>query len=123
MPLRWIDRGRPPEQTNMLFTGIERVYDPKRLRRNERGGEERDCGAKIEVARRQPAGATRETVAHQDSWQSDNQPAQVSCHKRGDGATREVAAQRERHWHNKRGTGAAREVTMQQPTDDAREAQ
>ena len=46
MPLRRIDRGRPPEQTDTLFTGVERVYDPKRLRRNERGGEERDCGAK-----------------------------------------------------------------------------
>ena len=90
----------------MLFTGIERVYDPKRLRRNERGGEERDCGAKIDVARRQPAGATRETVARQDSWQSNNQPAQVSCHKRGGGATREAPAQQERHWCGERGDDA-----------------
>ena len=49
MPLRRIDRGRPPEQTDTLFTGVERVYDPKRLWCNERGGEERDCGAKREV--------------------------------------------------------------------------
>ena len=82
MLLRRIDRGRPPEQTDMLFTGVERVYDPKKLRRNERGGEERDCGAKREVARRQPAGATKETVARQDSWLSDNHPVQV----RGDDA-------------------------------------
>ena len=68
MPLRRIDRGKPPEQTDTLFTGVERVYDPKRLRRNERGGEERDCSTMREVARRQPAGATRETVARQDSW-------------------------------------------------------
>ena len=87
MPLRRIDRGRPPEQTDTLFTGVERVYDPKRLRRNERGGEERDCGAKREVARRQPAGATRETAARQVSWLSDNQPAQVR------GATREAVEQ------------------------------
>ena len=51
VPLRWIDRGRPPKQTDMLFTGVERVYDPKRWRRNERGGKERDCGTKREVAR------------------------------------------------------------------------
>jgi hypothetical protein len=97
----------------MLFTGVERVYDPKRLRRNERGGKERDCGAKREVARQQTAGATRETVARQDSWQSDNHPVQVRRHKRGGGATRE----------DKRGTGAAREVRMQQPTTGKREAQ
>ena len=47
----------------MLFTGVERVYDSKRRRRNERGGEERDSGAKREVARQQPAGVTRETAA------------------------------------------------------------
>jgi hypothetical protein len=46
-----------------LFTGVERVYDSKRRRRNERGGEERDSGAKREVARQR--------------WRSDNQPAQV----------------------------------------------
>ena len=104
MPLWWIDRGRPPSKPIRFLLGVERVYDPKRLRRNERGGEERDCGAKREVARRQPAGATRETAARQDSWRSDNQPAQVRRHKRGDGATREAPA--------KRSTGAAREVTM-----------
>ena len=38
-------------------------------------------------------------------------------HKRGDGATREVAVQPERHRHNKRGTGAAREVTMYHRTN------
>ena len=124
MPLRRIDRGRPPEQTDTLFTGFQRVYDPKRLWCNERGGEERHCGAKREVARRQPSGAARETAARQDSWRSDNQPAQVRRHKeRGGGATREVAEQRERRRHDKRGTGAAREVTMQQPTAGAREAQ
>ena len=106
----------------MLFTGVERVYDPKRLQCNERGGEERDCGAKREVARRQPSDAARETAARQDSWRSDNQPALVRRHKRGVGVTREVA-ERERRRHNKRGTGAAREVTMQQPTAGAREAQ
>ncbi len=66
VPLRRIERGRPSEQTDMLFTGVERVYDSKRLQRNERGGKERDCGAKKEEARRQPAGASRETVARQD---------------------------------------------------------
>ncbi len=121
--LRQIDRGRPPEQTDTLFTGFQRVYDPKRLWCNERGGEERHCGAKREVARRQPSGAARETAARQDSWRSDNQPAQVRRHKeRGGGATREVAEQRERRRHDKRGTGAAREVTMQQPTAGAKEA-
>jgi hypothetical protein len=108
VPLRRIDRGRPPKQTDTLFTGVERVYDPKRLRHNVRGGEEWDCGAKSEVARLQPAGATRETVARQDSWWSDNQPAQVRSHKRGGGTTREVAVQRERccDWRGKRGEGA-----------------
>ena len=61
MALRRIDRGRPPEQTDTLLTGVERVYDPKRLWRNERGGKERDCGAKGEVAR--GAGTTREALA------------------------------------------------------------
>ena len=51
------------EDPDMLFAGVERVYDSKRQRRNERGGEERDSGAKREVARQQPAGATRETAA------------------------------------------------------------
>ncbi len=106
VPLCQIDRGRPPEQTETLFTGVDRVYEPKRLRRNERGGEERDCGAKREVARQQPASATRKTAARQDSWRSDNQPAQVRCHKTGGGATREVAEQLERRQHDKRGTGA-----------------
>ena len=104
MPLRRIDRGRPPEQTNTLFTGVVRVYDSKRLWRNERGGKERDCGAKREVARQQPASATRETAARQDSWRSDNQPAQVRCNKRGGGA------KRERWRSNERGAGTTREA-------------
>ena len=100
--LHRIDRGRSPEQTATLFTGVERVlYDPKRRRRNERVGEERDCGTKREVARRQPAGVTRETAARQDSWRSVNQPAQVRRHKRGGSTTREVEAQREKRWHDK----------------------
>ena len=107
----------------MLFTGVERVFDPKRQQRNERGGEERDCGTKREIARRQPDCTTRETAACQDSWQSNNQPMQVRRHTRGRGTTREVAVQQERHRHDKRGTGAAREVTMQQPTAGTREAQ
>jgi len=90
----------------MLFTGVERVYDPKRWRCNERGSEERDYGAKREAARRQPAGATRETAAHQDSWRSDNQPAQVRRHKRSGGTTRERLARQERHWRGKRGDDA-----------------
>ena len=93
MPLRRIDRVRPPKQTDTLFTGVERVYNPKRRWRTERGGEERDCDTKREVARRQPAGATRETAARQDSWRSDNQPVQVRHHKRGGGTTREVVVQ------------------------------
>jgi len=51
MPLRQIDRVRPPQQTDTLFTGVERVYNPKRWRRTERGGKERDCDTKREVAR------------------------------------------------------------------------
>ena len=90
----------------MLFTGVERVFDPKRWRWNERGSEERDYGAKREAARRQPAGATRETAALQDSWLSDNQPVQVRRHKRGGGATRETLARQERHWRGKRGDNA-----------------
>ncbi len=39
----------------MLFTGVERVYDSKRRQGDERVGEERDSGAKREVARQQPA--------------------------------------------------------------------
>ena len=111
VPLRRIDRGRPPEeQTDTLFTGFERVYDPKRrLWCNERVGEERDCGAKREVARRQrPSGAARETAARQDSWGSDNQPAQVRRHTR-----REAAAQQERWRINERGAGTTREALVQ----------
>ena len=92
MPMRPIDRVRPPKKTDMLFTGVRRVYNSKRQRRTERGGEERDCGTKREVARQQPAGVTRETVTRQDSWRSDNQPVQVRHHKRGSGATREAVA-------------------------------
>jgi hypothetical protein len=73
---------------------------------------QRDCGAMRVVAKRETA-AQRERVARQDSWQSDNHPAQVRRHKRGGGATRE----------DKKGTGTAREVTLQQPTAGAREAQ
>jgi len=90
----------------MLFTGVERVYDPKRWWCNERGSEERDYGAKTEAARPQPAGATRETAACQDSWRSDNQLAQVRRYKRGGGATRETPARQERHWRGKRGDDA-----------------
>jgi len=117
----------PPSKPMRFLLGLRgsMTQNPKRgRRRNERGGEERDCGAKRNVARRQPADAIRETAARQDSWRSDNQPAKVRGHKRGGGgATRAVAAQRERRWDDKRGTGAAREVTMQQPTAGAREAQ
>ena len=92
MPLRRIDRVRPPVQTDTLFTGVERVYNPKRRRCTERGGKERDCDTKREVARPQPAGVTKETVARQDSRRSDNQPAQVRHHKRDGGAMREAPA-------------------------------
>jgi len=51
VPLRRIDRGSPPRANDTLFTGVEKVYDPKRWQCNERGSEERDYGAKKEAAR------------------------------------------------------------------------